>query len=424
MNDSKSKNILLLSIIGDALGSTCEGLSRGHIQSLAGDRENYFDPPVKKIDAEKWRKPGLYTSISQLMLLLSFSNEKKIFTPVMFIKNIGDSPRIEDTGSGIFRHTGHIENNLIDNVFNRSPGSSMTQIRSARVLPLVVPLSLSGTGKENIIYSAAGLISLFTGDHLTVSGGILLALIIHSLVTNGENEMGSILDLSLELNRGLEQFVEKHSSAFFEMKINPEMLISSCRVYTEFLDELRGAPDKEAGERIIYSRINASFKMNIKKATIDNPLAILPYSLVLLRHYRNSPSGALQEIAREGGASSALTSISGALLGCHVPHDIIPGALINNLVNKKRIRAAIDMIISGHIPDGALEDFLMSESRLTMKEIEEYRARQKKNKSGGKDKKTKRDRDYDLSRHVVESWTKLDKAKWKKSKKNLPDFEE
>nr|HPJ15818.1 hypothetical protein [Spirochaetota bacterium] len=72
-----------------------------------------------------------------------------------------------------------------------------------------------------------------------------------------------------------------------------------------------------------------------------------------------------------------------------------------------------------------IEEFLSDEYPLTIKENEEFQ-RKTKNKetskaSDGKKRQTEEER---LSRHVVESWTKLDRAKYKKEKKRNSDYDD
>lgn len=140
MDLQKSRNIILLSIIGDALGSTCEGMSRGHIGSLADDGAPYFDPPVKKINAEKWRKPGLYTSITQFLIITSLSLEDGNFHPGTFIQNIRESPKPDGAAYGIFRHPSHAEKLFLDRAFTGREGAGIDQTGSARILPWWSPL--------------------------------------------------------------------------------------------------------------------------------------------------------------------------------------------------------------------------------------------------------------------------------------------
>ena len=92
---------------------------------------------------------------------------------------------------------------------------------------------------------------------------------------------------------------------------------------------------------------------------------------------------------------------------------------MRDLANKKKISAIIDQIAGEKDRSSIITEIYNNEPGLTIKELEEYRA---KNKNipvvKEKKKKTRGEIESELSKHVVENWTKLDKAKWKKERKN------
>jgi hypothetical protein len=51
--------------------------------------------------------------------------------------------------------------------------------------------------------------------------------------------------------------------------------------------------------------------------------------------------------------------------------------------------------------------------------MEEYRARNKKEPKKQAPPKNRRDVESEMTKHVVESWTKIDKAKWRKERGKL-----
>ncbi|RPI89409.1 MAG: ADP-ribosylglycohydrolase family protein, partial [Spirochaetales bacterium] len=68
MDDTdKNTGILLGALTGDALCTPLEGLSAGHIRSVLGHIGDYADPePALKGKMDRWRKPALYSSLSQM----------------------------------------------------------------------------------------------------------------------------------------------------------------------------------------------------------------------------------------------------------------------------------------------------------------------------------------------------------------------
>ena len=80
-------------------------------------------------------------------------------------------------------------------------------------------------------------------------------------------------------------------------------------------------------------------------------------------------------------------------------------------------KTVLDALAAGAVSPEALDDFIRSEASLTGKEQEELKARlrhtKKKQRSGPR---TRAEKEKELARHVVESWTKYDRARWKKER--------
>jgi hypothetical protein len=66
-----------------------------------------------------------------------------------------------------------------------------------------------------------------------------------------------------------------------------------------------------------------------------------------------------------------------------------------------------------------INNFFQSESSLTRKEIEEYQSKLKHYKKPEKLTNNRKTLEEKMAQHIVESWTKTDKAKWKKEKKQF-----
>ena len=95
--------IILSVIAGDALGSPLEGMSRGHIKSCFGPLSGYADPePALKGKMDRWKKPGLYSSISQFMLMLGMSCSGKGPCIGAFTRSLAESRALAENGYDVF----------------------------------------------------------------------------------------------------------------------------------------------------------------------------------------------------------------------------------------------------------------------------------------------------------------------------------
>jgi hypothetical protein len=97
----------------------------------------------------------------------------------------------------------------------------------------------------------------------------------------------------------------------------------------------------------------------------------------------------------------------------------VPDNLREDLANKKKIAGIIDLISSKSSRSEIIGILYDSEPGLTTKEMEEYRARNKKEPKKQTPPKNRRDVESEMTKHVVESWTKIDKAKWRKERGKL-----
>ncbi|MCL1832994.1 MAG: hypothetical protein FWG49_00670 [Leptospirales bacterium] len=137
---------------------------------------------------------------------------------------------------------------------------------------------------------------------------------------------------------------------------------------------------------------------------------------IILSEICSDPENIYKKASAEGGAASSLTAISSAVTTAFYGLNI-PEEYLNSLINKKRIKNIIDILTDDNSRELIIDEIIRAEPKLTDKESEEFRA---KNKGIAVVKKRKRDRadiEADMSKHIVESWTKHDKAKWKKERK-------
>jgi len=93
-------------VCGDALGALFEGMSRAHIHAMARDIETYMDTsPLLKGKMHRWTKPGLYTSLTQMMICTAMSHDGRRFSRENFHQILSGNPSVQDSDTGIFRHS-------------------------------------------------------------------------------------------------------------------------------------------------------------------------------------------------------------------------------------------------------------------------------------------------------------------------------
>ncbi|MCP4130251.1 MAG: hypothetical protein GY754_04650 [bacterium] len=413
------KAILLNTIIGDALGTPLNGLGKAHIKATLKAINDYTDPaPALKGKMDRWKKPALYSSISQFMLLLALSHCQKGSLIHNFKKNIASSPEIGENKFGIFRYPGITEQNFLSSL-QKEPGEYIQNSSPCSgIIPILTPLAAAnrpGFSKQDL-ETAISIITAFTSDLSTITGAFLFLALIKKLQAAGECSPWHIIDLALEAKNQVREVLESHPGIIFDSGLNPETTIETLNRYGNILKNISTETDTNKAEVIIYSDVNKTLKTPVTRATINNPLALIPFSIYLAGKYGENPDSALFKIASQGGETAALTAMAGAVIAGLSGPEPVPEALITNLVNRKKLLSTIEAIVEQKISGNLVNNFIQTESTLTIKNFEELAAKTKHKKTKQKGKKSRKDNISDLSNHVVESWTKLDKAKWKKEK--------
>lgn len=166
---------------------------------------------------------------------------------------------------------------------------------------------------------------------------------------------------------------------------------------------------------------NRNKKQFIRRATIENPAALFPFLLHFLHIIDdNIDTGRLiSGITGLGGKTAVAGAAGGAVFS--VIKGISDPLLLNGLINKSRINDITDCLARGKVNDSLIDEFLHNEKLMTGKENDEISAKIKHGKKGPRKQPKERpgetDRIENLNRHVVESWTKEDRARWKKTGK-------
>jgi ADP-ribosylglycohydrolase len=411
-------DILFSAIIGDAAGYTLNGMKKNHIKAVFRDISGYIDPtPGLKNNMHKWKKAGLYSSISQNMLITAACTDKKNININEYIKAIKGVPEIPGLDFSIFRDPGEAEKNFIFHEKNHENEVNKYNQPCSRLIPPVLSLLFIKNDRE-YLNAAVNYVSLFTKNSSTITCSILLLQLIKDLI---QNKGQSIIITAINSAEKSKNEIISSQNIIFNSGLNPDYVISDITSIFELLQKLEGVTNLEYCEKMICSNADKKKTNSITRGSVNLPETILPMAIVL-SNLCSDPERIFYDAMSEGGASSSLTSLSAAVSTAY--HGIkIPGDLLNNLINKKKISSIINQIAEDKNRASIINEIYNTEPGLTLKEEEEYRAKNK-NIPAAKDKKKRKTQaqiESELSRHVVESWTKVDKAKWKKerNKENL-----
>ncbi len=411
----KHKKAIINVITGDALGCTLEGFTIEHIKAVYKSINDYTDPePALKNKLENWKKPGLYTSISQLMILLLASFGKGKFNINSFINNIKSSPEVENSQSGIFRHPDNILNRFI-NEAKTIQNETADYSASVKLIPICLPFSFQNYFEDTEIYNQFKFCTLFTSDPFTISACLIFSKLIHNIIISDNFIQGKTLLEAGKAAAELLEYSRNNSPEIFELKLNPDNISNAISNYKQLFDSLEKALTLENGIKIIIENLNSIMKNNIKKISIAHPAAAMPLALLKSKFF-NETETLLKECVMEGGSASSTASIAGAVSGANGHSIGEESFLIKNLINKKNIISLINDISITSRENINVIDFYKSEAQLTKKEFEEYNSKLKHYKKNEKNVKSRKNPENKMTQHIVESWTKADKAKWKKEK--------
>ncbi|MBN1531903.1 MAG: hypothetical protein JXA20_04515 [Spirochaetes bacterium] len=419
MRHNAIRDITMGTIIGDALGSGVDGLGKGHIRAIFGGIAGYIDPARGlKGKMERWRMPGLYTSLGQLLLITAMSAGMHRRAPQGIVRHlqelIGRMPGAGDVDHGIFRSPDFIERRFI----NASAGtaeSSIPSIPGLRLLPLAASLLPLRTDRETAILT---LISSFTRDPATAAGALLFGRILELLCGDDTPPEGTLLfEAAIVAAGDCSSAVREAHHRVFDAGINSDSLLRSLELYGILCSGVKDARSLASAEEFLCAQVNPLLTNPVRRATVNHPFLALPFVLSLCTIMSHDPHGMLFTVAAEGGAASPCTALAGALLGALHGIDAFTPVLRDTLVNKQRIQSIAASLQRGAVTADDIDRFITAEAQLTKKEAEERRARMKHAPKRERPRPSDRRRESDLARPVIESWTKLDRARWKREKR-------
>jgi hypothetical protein len=406
--------------IGDALGTIFDGMSRGHIQAVYKNIQSFVDPfPALKGKEERWKKPGLYTAPTQMMFLFAIASPWKKNAP-QEIPALIERAASHGSGTwGIFRHSDPLLRDFIARcVQARESGLFVDGARSGVIHPSVfLPLLiLPPNMQRDLNRIAIEHARFFTNDEFAIAMAVIAIHIIEHLIREPV-DLPHRAECIIDIARSAVRWFQEHSAELFAIRINPESFIAKAAVCASALETLQGSRSIEDAERRICAYAAPHYPHHISRATINHPLLVFPFACAHFGLTQHSEEEMLFTAAREGGAAGILTPTAGIFAASSAGSSAIHQNLREGLINKTAITRLVDAIIEGKTSAEEIDQFITSEASLTRKEEEELSAKLRHIKQKEKKKPTKEDREKELTRHVVESWTKLDKAKWKKQKK-------
>gem|GEM_PF-481932 len=410
---AKINEVLKSLIAGDAAGYIFEGMKKGHIESHFREPNEFPDTTgALKGRMDRWRKPGLYSSISQFIIIIFQFQEKNYINIEAFKRFMSKLPDLPERNTSFFRNPGKAEEFFIGGGCGRD---ARPEFSSSRIIPMILPLAELKGNDESVLSSCISFLQLFTSEPSTIATTIMFHGIMRKMLkTREKKEKIGIFSIAA-LEESIE-LLKKHQSLLFNSGMNPDYIIREAEFTTKLLKKGLAEKNFENAEKTIVEEINTAQKTGITRATVDVPQLIFTCA-VLLNHHFPGHEDIIFKSSRLGGASSALTSITAALSRTWFNVDI-SSRFLNKMINKKQIIQICDAIGSGKQGEAMLIAICETETSLTLKEIEEYRSRNKRNKNFKPEKK-KRNIEDAISRHVVESWTKADKARWKKEKRKI-----
>lgn len=406
-------DIIFSGIIGDAAGYTFNGMKKQHIKAVFKQINGYTDPsPALKDNMQRWKKPGLYTSITQNTLITAACIDKRGLNLNEYINSYKNVPDVSGTEYGFFRDPGEAEKNFLIRIQNGENTGLHYSQPCSRLLPPILPLLLIKNEKEQLI-SAVKYISLFTTGSSTIASSILLLQLIKDLIVIKDQK---ILKTALFSAEKAKEDIIHNQGRIFDAGLNPDYIVSESDSFLDLFKELNENKNPADYEKIICRHADKKKTNLITRGSINLPETILPMAVVL-SDLCTDPENIFNNSVYEGGSSSSLTSLAAAITTAFYGRHI-PDIFTDNLVNKKRVSAIIDIIAEDKSRASIITELYNTEPGLTAKELEEHRAKNR-NIPVTKEKKNKTRGDFEseLTKHVVESWTKLDKAKWKKERK-------
>ncbi|MCX8124112.1 MAG: hypothetical protein N3F66_08110 [Spirochaetes bacterium] len=397
MDRTQLSQILHSIIVADAFASPLDNLSAEHIHNVFSTLHDYTDPtPALKHKLHLWKKPGLYTALSQYCIILSAINIHSQFFNYQhvsqFIISLGDSSHVFRHPQGFLQH--------LDSLYDSPTSELLICIPTLFFLQKQHPESIINfilTHNKNAATFSSSLFlynlleEIFKRQLITCDTSVLHTAAIHTV-----------------------EFTHTYSSAIFDNGGNPQKVIEAAKDLYLMIEKLPLTDDETSLTQHCVTFASRWSKNTYTRLNVNHPFALLPLAVYCINTYEKD--SLLFSAIKRGGKVSLLVPLVAIIATALYGFDVIPQMLIQNLINKKRISQFIKLLQENSVSINFLHEFFMNEEKMTRKEHEELESKLKHVTPKSSKKKTE-DKYSSMTYHVVESWTKLDKAKWKKERR-------
>jgi hypothetical protein len=290
-------------LIGDSLALPLEGLSRGHAGTFVREVKDYIDAaPALKTGHHEWRKPALYSSLSQLCLTAALCSAGERLQSKDVSRVLSGAGMLDGTDSGPLRHPDRTVLNAL------APALTGRDMLPPGTVSCPLPLAAASIAVQHSRFfpldQILATLCLFCTEPHTVYASLLLGMLFRAMI-HGETPLEEALAGALT---DTEQLVTGSAPRFFSRGLNPAGL-SACSVSWRTLARCRGIQSEEE----IVKALRPLFKSPVTRATVEHPRAVFALAIALAREPRRTPDF-LPQLLRLGGT---LRPLCGTALAVH-----------------------------------------------------------------------------------------------------------
>ncbi len=420
---------LMGAAVGDALGSCVDGAKAGMIKNACRTLSDYIDPAeiFGREKSFKWRKPGLYTSITQQAMAVSESlvgdrGVRPEKTAARFLSLCGNS----ESPYGIFRMPDRNLRAALDALREGLPWDRAgSEYPGAGAAARIAPVALHLIERESALPDAVMRLSLITHRSVpAVSAAAAVAQMVMRLAAVAPDDFTA----KAELIRETAAFCVKIETALCESH-TASLPSYARREKYYFSDMLMGLADQLGREPAQVEKwiVESSAKNApepVARPTHEVACASVVYAIYNALVYSHDFEKAVTVTLNAGGFASAACAITGAIAGALHGAEAIPERWLAGLANRRQVALRAEAFARGRIAGPGAEKFIDMESALTKRENDERTSRMKKSGVELKPKKNREDQFEKLSRPVPVTGKydgKTYRRDLKKIRKNMPE---
>lgn len=355
----KSTRIYLLSAIGDALGSGVAGLKPEAIQAMYGNLKDYIDPEdhlSHRID--RWSKPGYYSYITQMNLLLADALIQKGKSDEIIRTLIKEADQHTfQRFRGVFRNTVSDFHHALDHIDQEEKDHRPVSFFACWAIPFACryPEHPQRAMDEYIRF-----VLMMNDNSLSITPGLTLLSAFYQ--PDNMDLVDRISDLA-EKSTLAEEKLRKEYSRSVEMSTLP--MIGTVSACFKELKRIIHPQEKEETFAFIVKHASEISHLQITRPGHPYPLASVISGILLGINPGLSAEGQTFAAAELGQASNVTASIAGALQGSTLSanHEIQRN-LVEKLANYRQIILRGEAIADGR-RNSAIKAFREMENGLT-----------------------------------------------------------